>query len=445
MGILDIFRAKQPVASNVKKVQASHIEGLPNLQTIDFNYSKIDFTDSWVKYSNFTDVVHQIDMRYNKMAPFGCSSVKTIVQFLAAWALKDITVIGETKEHDEFYEMLKKQFNMDKFISELATISELQGHAIVEIRTKNVNGELTFKPVIIPYKLYKYQLLFDSDLTYMGYQYQLEGVTKKVDNKKSQFFSVYGFDSDYLTTNYPIPSVGYVIENCDAVDKALENIRHTNKYFAKKTPVINTQDDQTADKILNQIEARDWKITSFLVATGIDVKQIGADNEGVKVLIEEILTNQQMISGTVGIPIDKLGHPEKFSSQSVRLENSESINVQASPKRVIYKSGLEEFFGKCITIYNETMGKTLSPTGLEVFINESAISLQERKATMLNDAFDRGVIDQTYYLENHPIISDDANDILKRMEKEKLERQESINTRVDNALNGIDDENTNPM
>jgi len=435
------------IESGRKQIQAAYWrEGAQNIYDITFGDfdspdTQVDFTDSWVKYTSYRQNVNEIDLRYNKRAAFGCTSVKTIVQFLSAWALKDITVIGDTPEHEEFIEMISKQVNLDKFVSELATISELQGHALVDIRTKVVNGKLTFKFVVVPYKYYNYQLLFDENLFCNGYQYiDKNQKTVIVPSAKSQFFPVYGFDSDYITSSYPIPSVGYVIENCDAIDKALENIRHTNKYFAKKTPVIVTQDDQTKQDLLAQIEGRDWKITSFLIATGIDLKQIGADNEGVKVLIEEILTNQQVISGSCGIPIDKLGHPEKFSSQSVRLENSESINVQASPKRVIYKAGLEELFAKCINMYNAFTAKTLDPNGIKVFINESAISLQERKAIMLNDAFDRGVIDQQYYLENHPMISDDAAEILERVEAEKEANRERVGAKVDEALKEAEDE-----
>jgi hypothetical protein len=434
-------RLKSFEVNGRKKVQASYgLEGGQNLYDITYGefdnpYTQIDFTDSWVKFTEYRDIIYQTYLRYNKRAPFGAATVKTVVQFLAAWAVKDITVIGKTPEHTEFIELISKQVNLDKFVSELSTLSELQGHSVVDIRYTMIDGQPFFKWVLIPFRLYQYNLLFDTNLFYNGYTYKDKAnSTVTIDKDKSQFFPVYGFDSDYISASYPIPSVGYILEHADTIDKARENIRHTNKYFAKKTPVISTEDQLSADKILDQIESRDWKLTSFLVAPHLDLKQIGADNEGVKVLIEEILTCQQAISGTCGVPIDKLGYPEQFSAQSVRLENSESINVQAAPKRVIYKQGLEELFAKTIKMYNVLMGKTLDPNGISITINESAISLQERKATMLNDAFDRGVIDQQYYLENHPLVSDDAEEILERIEEKKLEDEKRLTDKVNKAL-----------
>ena len=170
MGFFDWFK-KPEISNNVSKVQASNIEGMNNLYSINFNENLVDFTDSWAKYTNYLSIVQDTYLKYKKKSPFGSSSVKTIVQYLAAWALKDVTIIGETPEHDEFIKNISNQVNIKKINTELATLTEIQGHTIVDIRTKTVNNELKYKFVVIPYLNYRYQLIFDNDNFYNGLQY----------------------------------------------------------------------------------------------------------------------------------------------------------------------------------------------------------------------------------------------------------------------------------
>lgn len=430
-----------------KKIQASlGLEGSQNLYDVTYGFfdnpfTQIDFTDSWVKFTEYRDIVYQIYMRYAKRTPFGASTVKTAIQFLSAWSVKDITVTSESKDNQEFFEEFARQVKLDRFISELSTRAELQGHVLVKIVSKKEfspktkKEELKFKLIIIPFLKYQYILKINDYLEYDGYKYTTKtNDIEEVSKDLSEFFPVYGFDSDYTNSAFPIPSIGYVLENCDTIDKCHENIRRTNKNFARKTPLFSTKDQQTADRINAEVRSTDWNQTHIMTAVETTLSQVGADNEGVDVLIKEKLIHTQTIGGICGIPIDKLGHPEMYSSQSVRLENSESINVNAAPKRTVFIQGLESLLAKCVTIYNNEYGKTLDPCDFKVLINESAMSLQERKAVMLNDAVTAGMIDQQYYLENHPIISDDAEEILERMTAEKEKAKAEMNDRMSKAL-----------
>jgi hypothetical protein len=321
-------------------------------------------------------------------------------------------------------------------------MGELQGHVLVQINyTLDEKGLPCFRFQPLPFLKYQYTLLFDDYGYFTGIRYTTkDNVQKEYSTDILELFTVYGFDSDYQNASFPIPSVGYVLEHCDTIDKARENLRHTNRYFAKKTPVISTEDQLTADSLLDTIDGKDWNLTKFLVAPKISLMQVGADNEGADVLIKEMLSSMQAISGTCGVPIDKLGYPEQFSSQSVRLENSESINVQASQKRIEFKRGILSLLSKCVDIHNKLTGQTLDREGFEVVINESAMSLQERKAIMLNDAFDRGLITKKYYLQNHPIIGNDADEILAELEEEEEEKKAEMDSRISKALGGQDEE-----
>lgn len=408
------------------------------------------------QYKSHDKQVEAIHLKYSNLAELACHSVRTIIDFRAAATMSTAFNVSIKPGFD------REKIWLDEFIKynnlhgsnyvKYGRLGEKEGKVVVNLRpTKDLTG-VKIKLVALPYRIYKYNVILNpnGELDSIIYEVNKQEQTIKADRICFVILTGTGTNerNDYIVTP---PVVAGILTHLDNADRAMQDLRQIGFLFASPTPFFKTQSWNDA-KIIKQIiqgtnqqnassdpaDRRKFRVGKTGFAGPLDFTYVSANMQGAEMLLKEVTTNTQIVSGATGIPVFMLGFPDLIGAgRATAAEMTDNINIATSTERAIWQESWLEIIKKSVALHNQYNADTLNAEAFEkVTIPVVSISHMLKIKELFENAVINGIISKETYYEK----LDDIDPVIEkeRLEEEKQSLAQADNTMMQDNLSTID-------
>lgn len=427
------------------------------------------FSDDSNSYKNYGRQIEAIHKKYSNLADYGCSSVKTIINFRASATMSEkfnVTIKdGFAKEKAWLEEFIKiNKLYGSKYIG-YGRMGEKEGKVLINLRLIKKDDVVKIKLCALPYRTYKYipHLDEDNELKYISYTNRPSTDDEivvvndmdeiKINPDRFVFVVLSGTEAtsreDYIVTP---PTIAGVLKYVDNADKALDNLRQVNFLFSSPVPffeTLNWADAVQMKKIIkgqNDRKAQEsddghpkkFRFGKTGFAAPVKFSMISANLQGAEMLIKEITTNTQIVSGATGIPVFMMGFPDLIGQgRATAQEMTDSINVATETERTIWEESWLEIIQKACLLHNEYNNDKLNPDAFEkVTIPIVSMARMLKIKELYENAVIQGIVSKRTYYEKMDDLDPDIE--LERIGEEKKAAKEADNSMFNDNMDNLD-------
>lgn len=332
--------------------------------------SEVNYVGS--RYRTYDSQIAELAKKYAGTADWGSLVMKNIIDVRAAFITGTGVVAkvregykGDATREMEFIRRLMRMNGLDGRKPQIwGTETEIEGKVLLQLSPVfDPIDELGNVHVIhTPWRHYRYDVTaaepdFDR---YIRAFHTGAGTTTSFDLSEPYF--VYArFGGNSYEVNLTPPKAAFVLRHVEDLDKELWDWRKINHLFAAPTPWFDSEDPDEARRLTDYINQKNWRIGKAIVTAQTKFELVSAKGDGYASIKQAIESDVQVISGTTGIPVHFLGHPELLSNRSTADALLQHIELSTDKERDIWKAAYTETFRKATTIFNESFQNNLDP------------------------------------------------------------------------------------
>jgi len=399
------------------------------------------------QYKSHDKQVEAIHLKYSNLAEYACHSVRTIVDFRAAATMSksfNVSIApGYEREKIWLEEFIKYNNLHGSNYVKYGRLGEKEGKVVINLRPTKEQSGVKIKLVALPYRIYKYDVVLNSNGELDSIIYTLNRQEFKIKADRISYVILTGTGTneknDYIITP---PVVAGILTHLDNADKAMVDLRQIGFLLASPTPFFKTASWNDA-KIMKQIiqgtnqqnasadpsDRRKFKVGKTGFAGPLDFSYVSASMQGAEMLLKEVTTNTQIVSGATGIPVFMLGFPDLIGAgRATAAEMTDNINIATNTERTIWQESWLEIIKKSVALHNQFNADTLNPEAFEkVTIPVVSISHMLKIKDLFENAVINGIISKETYYEK-------LDDIDPVIEKERLQEEKQSLAQADNSM-----------
>jgi hypothetical protein len=418
------------------QIQEMHSELQEALTQIDILSATAITTDDPAgnQYTDRKTMIDDIYAMYQNQAAWGCQIAQRVINHRKALAMpygvgieksqyaKDNDI--DTKREEEF---LRRFLDWNNFNEgredDLCKFTNIEGQMLVTLKWDKEGDGITGLPWVRrkSWRTLQYSVHADSEdpdsIETISWEHPdtKQEVSIKPDSKGEPFAFVAFNDVAFEG----MPPVGYVLNECITLHKALSGWRITNKFFAKLTPFFKAEDWDEAKQITSWIKGKGWKLgTGF---AGKDMKLVGPTVAAAEMYYQEIRTSVQIISGATSVPVHYLGFADVIGQgRATATTLTEPMEVMSLNELVKWRGFYERVFNLAIRMRNENLNKEGQLH--ENLVKPKLLPMTDRTFQRLREFWypvaKDGLVSRELFLEQIPDIDSDKE--LQRMEQEEM-------------------------
>ncbi len=342
-------------------------------------------------------------LKYAGYSSYGSNIVQMIVDTRSSAILGDglnLSTSGEIEQRN-----LDTVLTQTRFLDRLAgwvALSEVEG--VILMRVKEENGEVKVRPYthstdyvyysLDPYGELKGVNINSSSVLSVVNDYGSSGRLDKY--KQAGFFQVEDEDRDRKVPiddlvfsgfqsgewGYAIhtPAVTNILPECEAVTRALDDMRIANHVSGAQTLVLEAHE---SGQVKKDEEALTKRISGVgqAICTSSKVYYVSPKAEAMGALSEELTTNIELISGITGVPVTRLGFVKLFGTKAGAEEVGSSLYSSTAHQRERWEKFIPRLLKKC----GETVGLSVGDVQAKFSIrNENRLDKKLRLYLDLN-------------------------------------------------------------
>jgi len=348
-------------------------QALINAQTgLDENNSA-HYTGS--QYRTYDAQVSELARKYSCTADWGSLVMKNIIDVRAAF-IAGTGVIprvrdgfkGDAKREIEFIQRLCRMNDVKGKKPQLwGTEAEIEGKVLFKLKPifDPLDGMGNIKVVHVPWRKFRYNIqVVEPDFEqYVRATYTGTSLETSFD-LASEGFVYARFGGNSYEVNLTPPKAAFVLRHTEDLDKELWDWRKINHLFAAPTPWFNCEDVDEARRLTDYISAKNWRIGKAIVTSNSEFDLVCAKGEGFNSIKQAIESDIQVISGTTGVPVHFLGHPELLSNRSTADTLLQLIELSTDKERDIWQAAYTELFRKATLMFNSSFNNNLNPDAI---------------------------------------------------------------------------------
>ncbi len=341
-------------------------------------------------YKSYADQVNVLHSKYNLRDDWGCMILKNVVDVRAAFMLgRGVQVVkrdgfaGDASRELAFIRDFINFNNIDEEApQDWAVGTELEGKVLLRIipveKGQSYQGahQGMIRAVYVPWDTSPYEVTADEPNYYRYLKADYEGTATRPDSKQVDvtFHLIEGefvykrFGGSAFPYNETSPKAAFVLRHMEDLDKELWDWRRINSLFAAPTPVITVETVGEAERIQARVDKKNWRIGKALVLANGKFELVMYKGEGFTTIQKAVESYIQAISGSTGVPVHFLGHPELLSNRATAENLLELIELSTGKERKVWIGTYEELFQKAIVMYNDAFRSNLNPMAIDAEI-----------------------------------------------------------------------------
>ncbi len=327
------------------------------------------------QYRTYESQVNELAKKYAGTADWGSLVMKNIIDVRAAFITgTGVTAKvregfgGDAKRELEFIRRFCRMNGIDGKKPQLwGTEAEIEGKVLLRIIPifDPLDGLGNIRVIHTPWRNYKYSITakvpdFEH---FIRAEYTSGEANVKFDLTEPDFvFARFGGNS-YVVNETP-PKAAFVLRHVEDLDKELWDWRKINHLFAAPTPHLDCEDPDEARRLNDYITQKNWRIGKAIVTAATKFELVCSSGEGFNSITKAIESDIQVISGTTGVPVHFLGHPELLSNRSTADTLLQLIELSTDKERDIWKAAYTELFRKAMVMFNASFQNNLDPDAI---------------------------------------------------------------------------------
>lgn len=464
--VADSAATIQALNEHVRELQAT-VQATTDPLTNTSSTSNEHYTGN--PYKTYATKIKALTEKYNGESDWGCMTTRNIIDVRAAFVIgngaKAIKQdgLGEYTADREltFIREFIRLNNLDKESpNDWAVGAELEGKALIRLVVDKEKKNI--RTVYVSWSKYPYTVTADNpDLYHYTKAFYtgtdtldsaagapgLSNQTRDVSfNLNENEFVYVRFGGSSEKINEPIPKTALVLRQVEDLDKELWDWRKINSLFAAPTPTFMVETTDEADRLQDWIKTTNWRIGKAIVIANGKFDLVCYSGEGFTTIKNALEADVTTISGSTGVPVHFLGHPELLSNRATAISLLELIEMATNKERSVWEGGYEELFQKAMILYNDAFHAGFNPDAVTAkipFISSAKLEFIQKVYLPMYEA-------NTISLETFlSYLTDiDVDEEMKRIEADKKkddERNAANNSGADaGALPGRPERNRQP-
>jgi hypothetical protein len=387
--ILDVNNLQNQVSILKTREHDLHVtaQALTNALTGLDETDNAHYTGS--KYRTYDSQVTELAKKYAGTADWGALTARNIIDVRTAFITGTGVIAkvregysGDAKRELEFIRRFMRFNEIDGKKPQLwGTEAEIEGKVL--LRLKPVIDPLdslgNIRVTHTPWRYYRYEILPDEpnfDHFLRAYfvgggaaaSSQIPGANTNPPvtsfNLTEPTFVYARFGGNPYEVNLTPPKTAFVLRHVEDLDKELWDWRKINHLFAAPTPWFNCEDADEARRLDTQLTQKNWRIGKALVTAATEFSLVCSTGEGYESIRKAIESDIQVISGTTGVPVHFLGHPELLSNRSTADTLLQLIELSTDKERDIWEATYTELFRKSMVMFNDSFSNNLNPDAI---------------------------------------------------------------------------------
>jgi len=320
-------------------------------------------------YQSYAAAVEAIDKKYRGIADWGCLQTGNIIDIRAAFIISEGIQVqavkkGQGQRELEFAQALLEYNNLDEEMAqEYAKEAEIEGRILLKLDWDKEREMVQVQ--YVPWTAKKYKIKADpKDYSkYLAASWTPAG-EGEVKLEPADF--VYKkFGGRVHDPNDAAPKIMKCLTQVDNLDKALRDLREINNVFAAPVPIMEFPGDpDAAEEAQKRLDKMNWKIKKALATSGV-FRYVQPTMEGAEVLLKEVESNGEVISGATGVPVHFLGFVHLLSNRSTGENLADLVYASTLKERVTWIGAYEETIRKAMPIYDARKGNAQKSTALD--------------------------------------------------------------------------------
>lgn len=320
------------------------------------------------EYLTYAAAVEAIDKKYRGVSEWGCLQTGNIIDIRAAFIISEGIQIQQVKKGEgerelEFARLFLKHNNLDEEMAqEYAKEAEIEGKILLKLDWDE--AAKTVEARYVSWIANKYKIMSDpKDYTkYLSVEWTPAG-RDKVKLEPSDF--VYKkFGGRVNDPNDAAPKIMKCLTQVDNLDKALRDLREIDRVFAAPVPVMEFPGDpEAAEEAQVKLDKMNWKIKKALATSGV-FKYVQPAMQGTDMLLKEVESLGEVISGATGVPVHFLGFVHLLANRSTGENLADLLYASTLKERVTWIGAYEETLAKGMAIANSATGDAQKSTAL---------------------------------------------------------------------------------
>ncbi|MFA5186629.1 MAG: hypothetical protein WC551_09155 [Patescibacteria group bacterium] len=387
--ILDVNHLQTQLSTLKTREHDLHV----TVQALTNTLTGLEETDSahyiGSKYRTYDSQVTELAKKYDGTADWGALTAKNIIDVRTAFITGTGVVAkvregfdGDAKRELEFIRRFMRFNEIDGKKPQLwGTEAEIEGKVLLRLKPviDPIDSGGNIRVIHTPWRYYKYEILpnepdFDhfirayyaGSATVAASQIPGASTTPPITafNLTEPYFVYARFGGNPYKVNLTPPKTAFVLRHVEDLDKELWDWRKINHLFAAPTPWFNCEDPDVARQLNEHITQKNWRIGKAIVTAHTEFDLVCAKGEGYESIRKAIESDIQVISGTTGVPVHFLGHPELLSNRSTADTLLQLIELSTDKERDIWEATYTELFRKSMVMFNDSFSNNLDPDAI---------------------------------------------------------------------------------
>jgi hypothetical protein len=332
--------------------------------------SEVNYVGS--RYRTYDAQVNELSRKYAGIADWGSLVMKNIIDVRAAFITGAGVVPrvreGYTKDAKRELEFIRRFMRMNGIDGRKPQVwgaeAEIEGKILLRIvpNLDPLDGQGNVHVVHTPWRQYKYNVTAAEPDFDRYIRAEHTGSSPATSFDLAEPYFIYArFGGNTHEINLTPPKAAFVLRQVEDLDKELWDWRKINHLFAAPTPWFDCEDPDEARRLSAYISEKNWRIGKAIVTAQTKFELVSFKGEGSDSIKKAIESDVQVISGTTGIPVHFLGHPELLSNRSTADALLQHIELSTDKERDIWESAYTELFRKAVAVYNEGWHNSLDP------------------------------------------------------------------------------------
>ncbi len=338
------------------------------------------------KYRTYDTQVTELSKKYAGTAEWGALTAKNIIDVRTAFITGTGVIakvregyVGDAKRELEFIRRFMRFNEIDGKKPQLwGTEAEIEGKVLLRLKPilDPLDNAGNIRVTHTPWRYYKYEILPDEpnfDRFLRAYfvggaaaaNSQIPGANTTTPvtsfDLTEPYFIYARFGGNPYEVNLTPPKTAFVLRHVEDLDKELWDWRKINHLFAAPTPWFDCEDVDEARRLDTLITGKNWRIGKAIVTAKTKFELVCAKGEGYESIRKAIESDIQVISGTTGVPVHFLGHPELLSNRSTADTLLQLIELSTDKERDTWEATYTELFRKSMLLFNDSFSNNLNP------------------------------------------------------------------------------------
>jgi hypothetical protein len=346
-------------------------------------------------YRSYQEQVTEISKKYESIADWGNALTQNIIDIRAIFScgagLKYTVKDSAFKKEKEFIDTFVNLNDIDNESTiDFASEGEIEGKVLFKLTPNPDTKNIVIRHISWTDTAYKIYADQEDYKHYIKAEWQPKKKNTPVILEEQDF--VYKKFSGRLSrVNETTPKIAGVLRNIEDIDKALWDLRKSDSFFAFPTPYFQTKTKEEAKNMMDTLATKKWNIGKALAGTAM-FSLVQANMAGSEMLIKEISTNAQIVSGHTGIPIHYLGFTDMLSNRATADSLLELLYSATAKERKKWIGIWEEIFNKAMIQANKAFNQNYALNSIKVDIPIMTESMLRTIAEVYPVLYSSGII-----------------------------------------------------